>query len=548
METLRFFLQRSRRIVLLSVFAGAISGASNAVLLVIINSLLKRPGQVNHLLVWSFAAFCLLFPFTRFLSEILLNKLGQDAVYDLRLQLGRQMLSAPVAHLEELGPHRLLAVLTDDVSAITVAISVLPMLCINLAIVIGCLLFMASLSWLIFVMILVAIVIGILGYQLPVSKAQAIFMRARKDGDSLQKHLRALTHGTKELKMNGRRRSAFFTDMLQAAAGSFRRHNLLAMGIYSAASSWGQALVFVVVGLVLIVLPSVQHLDGRTITGYTLVLLYFSTPLSVVMGVLPTLGRASVAVKKVRELGFNLACHATEPVFDAQSHGGRWCELQLSSVLHEYRREDGRDVFVLGPIDLQFHPGEIVFITGGNGSGKTTLLKLLIGLYIPAQGEIRLDGFAIDNERREAYRQNFSVVFSDFFLFEHMLGIDEGRVASHARQYLDLLGLSHKVRIESGKLSTLDLSQGQKRRLALLAAYLEDRPIYVFDEWAADQDPHFRAVFYLELLPALKARNKTIFVISHDDRYYQLADRIIKLEEGQVVADTRITPADMFHT
>src|SRR5438270_51423 len=304
MEVLRFFLQRSRKMVVFSICAGVISGASNTALLVVINGLLQGSGSLHKVLAWSFVAFCVLLPLTRFVSALLLNTLGQDAVFDLRLQLSGQMLAAPLAHLEQLGPHRLLAALTDDVSAITGAVSVIPMLCINIAIVLGCLIFMASLSPVLLMLVVVAMAIGIVGYQLPILKAQRIFMRARKDGDSLQKHLRALTHGTKELKMNSRRRSAFFKDLLESAAVSFRRNNLWAMSIYTAASSWAQALVFVVVGLVLIVLPSLQHLDSKTITGYTIVLLYFITPLGVIMTVLPALGRASVAVKNVQELGF----------------------------------------------------------------------------------------------------------------------------------------------------------------------------------------------------------------------------------------------------
>jgi len=130
-------------------------------------------------------------------------------------------------------------------------------------------------------------------------------------------------------------------------------------------------------------------------------------------------------------------------------------------------------------------------------------------------------------------------VFADFFLFEALLGLTSPALDRRAQAYLQRLALTDKVRIEQGRLSTLDLSQGQRKRLALLTAYLEDRPVYVFDEWAADQDPFFKNVFYMELLPELKASGKTIFVISHDDRYYHLADRLIKLEDGQVVSDAR---------
>ena len=187
------------------------------------------------------------------------------------------------------------------------------------------------------------------------------------------------------------------------------------------------------------------------------------------------------------------------------------------------------------PIDLTLSPGELVFIVGGNGSGKSTLAKLITGLYVPDAGEILLDGILVDDRNRELYRQLFSTVFADFYLFERLLGLGLQDLDAQAKTYLEQLQLTHKVTIENGKLSTTALSQGQRKRLALLTAYLEDRPIYLFDEWAADQDPFFREIFYQQLLPELKQRGKAVLVISHDDRYFHLADRLLKLDYGQIV-------------
>jgi putative ATP-binding cassette transporter len=211
--------------------------------------------------------------------------------------------------------------------------------------------------------------------------------------------------------------------------------------------------------------------------------------------------------------------------------------IELRGVTHTYHRERENSNFILGPVDLIVQPGELLFIIGGNGSGKTTLVKLLTGLYIPEEGEIRLNGQAVNDATREYYRRHFSVVFSDFYLFESLLGLDTRQIDKRARTYLSRLQLDHKVEVKNGVLSTTQLSQGQRKRLALLTAYLEDRPVYIFDEWAADQDPLFKEVFYLQLLPELKAQGKTVIVISHDDKYYQLADRIVKLDYGKVEYD-----------
>jgi putative ATP-binding cassette transporter len=209
-----------------------------------------------------------------------------------------------------------------------------------------------------------------------------------------------------------------------------------------------------------------------------------------------------------------------------------WSVIALDEVVHSYASEDG--AFVLGPISCAFERGEIVLLAGGNGSGKSTLAKVLTGLYEPEAGAIRVDGRAIGPDDREAYRQLFSAVFSPFYLFDALLGISGDGVDDRARAALDRLGLSSKVTVDGGRLSTIDLSQGQRRRLALVTALLEDRPYFVFDEWAADQDAGYKQWFYTELLPDLKRMGKTALVISHDERYYGAADRVLRLDQGRL--------------
>jgi putative ATP-binding cassette transporter len=214
----------------------------------------------------------------------------------------------------------------------------------------------------------------------------------------------------------------------------------------------------------------------------------------------------------------------------------------MSGVTVSYGREQEEGRFVLGPLDLAFQRGELIFVIGGNGSGKTTLAKLITGLYAPEEGEIRVDGELVTEENREAYRQHFSAIFTDFYLFESLLGLDDPDLDLLAKGYLEKLQLDHKVRVNDGQFSTLSLSHGQRKRLALLAACLEDRTFYVFDEWAADQDPHFKKIFYESLLLELKAKGKTVLVLSHDEKYYRVADRIIKLDYGQLVYQQGTAP------
>jgi putative ATP-binding cassette transporter len=265
-------------------------------------------------------------------------------------------------------------------------------------------------------------------------------------------------------------------------------------------------------------------------------------PLEAIMVTLPALARAGVSLKKIEALGLSLSVRPDESSCESEDSAppapnAAWHRLELIGVTHSYRGDNDDGDFTLGPLDLALEQGELIFLIGGNGSGKTTLAKLLTGLYKPEAGEIRLDGQRVDDRSRVAYRQYFSAVFSDFHLFESLLGLQSPALDERAGEYLRRLQLDAKVRVSEGKFSTTDLSQGQRKRLALLIAYLEDRPIYLFDEWAADQDPFFKEVFYQRLLPELKARGKTVIVISHDERYHHVADRIIKLDYGRIEYD-----------
>src|SRR6185312_9169737 len=193
--------------------------------------------------------------------------------------------------------------------------------------------------------------------------------------------------------------------------------------------------------------------------------------------------------------------------------------------------------FTVGPLNLELKRGEMVFLVGGNGSGKTTVLKLLTGLYLPQRGGLRVDDTAIARHNVQAYRELFSTVFSQFHLFDSLYGL-EGVEPERVAAVLEALELQDKTRFENGRFTELDLSTGQRKRLALAVCLLEDREIMIFDEWAADQDPHFRRHFYESVLPGLQAQGKTIIAVTHDDRYWHLADRVIRMDFGKLQSES----------
>src|SRR6185312_4028579 len=534
MNLFKFIWRTCRGMMVLTTGTALLSGACNMGLVALVTATLTADRNVNAYM-WGFIALVVGKLVTTFISQALLASFAQGAVSNLRRELIRKILTVPLRRLEELGTPRLLVGLTDDVFNITQALLAIPIVFVNLAMLLGGAAYLGWLSWKVLLGACVLILVGAVVYRFMVRSAFHHLNAAREEEDRLFGYFRALTEGIKELKLHRNRRGAFLNENVQSTTEAFQKHNVSAEVRFVAAQNWSHFLFFALIGLILFLLPEISHLSMKTLTGYVVTTLYLMGPLAGVMSSLSLFGRANVSLEKVNQLGVSLEEGSTEVcAIDQNETEITFENLELINVMHSYHRENEDNNFALGPINLRFRPGELVFLVGGNGSGKSTLAKIITGLYVPENGEIRIDGKPVTDKNRDDYRQLFSAVFSDFYLFENLLGIHTRNVDEQAKMYLEQLHLSHKVKVKDGVLSTTAVSQGQRKRLALLTAYLEDRSFYLFDEWAADQDPLFKDVFYTQLLPELKARGKTVLVISHDDKYFYVADRIIKLDYGKL--------------
>jgi putative pyoverdin transport system ATP-binding/permease protein len=538
MRLIRLLLKTAWAMMLGSVVMGLLSGFASAGLIAVINQSLSRTDLPKSTFATWFVGLCLLLLFSSALSQILVGRVVQRVIYRLRLRLGQQILQSPLRLLESVGAPRLLATLTEDVGCIAIASYSVSTLLVNVSLLVGCGIYLHQLIPDFSGLGLLFMVFGIYSYTALAKPGWRLLERAREVSDQLFKHLETLTQGTKELKLHQQRRQAFLQEDLHQSATDFCRYEVSSNDWMAIAGSWGLLLFFIPIGLFLF-LPLPFALSPIALASYALTVIFMIAPLRGIIVALPQLTQADIALKKIQSLGISLQ-GATEFSGVTAEHRQPWQHLQFSNVLHRYPSDRGDHQFSLGPLNLTFHPGEIVFIVGGNGSGKSTFVKLLTGLYSPEDGTISLDRHPITDADRESYRQQFSVVFADFYLFDRLLGLDHSHLDQQVQERLVQLQLDHKVTVENGKFSTTALSQGQRKRLALLTAYLEDRPIYVFDEWASDQDPVFKSVFYHQLLPALKKQGKTVFVVSHDDRYFNMGDRVIKLDYGQVIEDRAI--------
>ena len=539
-----FLFKKSRGIVIVAILASIVSGVASSALIALAHKALLTRESSSVGLILGFTGLCVLYPLSRVASELLLAYLTQKVVFDLRVQFIRQILSTPLRRLEEIRAHRILAALTDDVGILANGLATVPLFFLQCAVVFGCIVYLGWLYWPLLVATVIILPLGIFGVQLLFKSGFRYFALARKSQDTVFEHLRAVTEGVKLLKLHRSRREAFLSELFEPTGRRYQRENVKASAVFIGGTSLGTLLFFVTLGLFIFAAPRLISISTEVLTGYVLVFGFLMVPIGVITSLLSNIGRADVSLKNLKSLGIELggeSAAVSDPAWLPEGDGSA-PRIELEGVTHAYTSEDRNSGFTLGPIDLCVEPGELIFVIGGNGSGKTTLAKIIVGLYVPESGRVRFNRQVVDDSNRELYREQFSAIFSDIFLFESLLGLERHAIDELAPAYLKQLRLDHKVTIKNGVLSTIDLSNGQRKRLALLTAYLEDRPVHVFDEWAADQDPVFKSFFYQRILPELKSRGKTVFVITHDDHYYGVADRIIKLEDGQITSHSFISP------
>ncbi|OOV89438.1 cyclic peptide export ABC transporter [Pseudomonas sp. MF4836] len=530
-------LKPYRPIVISSILLGIVGGLSVTALLATVNQGLHNADGMSKGVVLAFAGLCALALLSTIAADIGTNFVGQKIIAKLRKDLGAKVLAAPIEQIERYRTHRLIPVLTHDVDTISDFAFAFAPLAISLTVVIGCLGYLAVLSWPIFLMTLIAIGVGSAVQYVAQTKGVKGFYAAREAEDNLQKHYQAIAEGAKELRIHRPRRHAMFTRNIQGTADHICDTHIRSINIFVIAKSLGSMLFFVVIGLALALQSLWPAADPAVMSGFVLVLLYMKGPLENLIGNIPIISRAQVAFRRIADLSERFSSPEPHLLLSAAEHPATPLKrLELRDVQYAFPAVEGSVPFKLGPVNLCIEPGEILFIVGENGCGKTTLIKLLLGLYTPQQGQVLLNGKTVDAQGLDDYRQLFTTIFADYYLFDELVQNDKA-LPPDAGQYLERLEIAHKVSVRNGAFTTTDLSTGQRKRLALVNAWLDERPVLVFDEWAADQDPTFRRIFYTELLPDLKKLGKTIIVISHDDRYFDVADQLVRMETGQVISD-----------
>ncbi|WP_110686822.1 multidrug ABC transporter permease/ATP-binding protein [Salinicola aestuarinus] len=464
-------------------------------------------------------------------SQLALTALGHHFVYRLRGRLVKRILDTDLERLEQLGSAHLLASLSSDIRNVTIAFVRLPELVQGIVITLASIGYLFWLSPPLLLVTAVWIVVTMLVGWWLVSKVYHHIHITRTTDDRLYRDYETLINGRKELALNRDRARHLIDEVYDADARTYRDHIIRADTYHLSAGNWTNIMMLGAIGVVFFLANAVGWANTAVAATFSLTLLFLRSPLIQAVGATPTLITAQVSFDKLREL--ELAPY--EASFDLVEHHGEWQTLELRDVAYRYPAKGAHEGFGVGPITFRLVRGEQVYLIGGNGSGKSTLAKLLTGLYRPHDGEILIDGEPVTPAEWQRYRQRFSAVHTDFHQFDRLMG-PGGAEADPAllEDWLQVLDLAKKLRLEAGQVVDTDLSQGQRKRLALLMALVEERQILLLDEWAADQDPQFRRAFYRELMPRFRELGITVFAISHDDHYFAHADRLLEMRDGQL--------------
>lgn len=533
MKLLRFLLAEATWPIAGIIVLSSLGAASGIAALALINRVIAESASDYSSLLLVFAGLLAVSFVTATTARIALHAVGHSFVYHLRRKLVKQVLDTDIEQLETLGGARLIAMLDTDIRNITIAFVHMPEVLFGGLLSLAALTYLAVLSMPLFLttalwLSLLAVVCWFL-----IGRIDHHVERVRDYDDLLHRDYLSAIEGRKELSLNRHRAARFYDEEFDGDARSYRRHVTWADGYNGLLHNTANIMVLGLIGVVFYLSLGLDWANLNIAATYALTILFLRAPLVAAMSGIAALVTAQVSMRKIESLEllpFNEAFTGVSgPIADCR-------EIALRDVSYQYKTKSMYKGFSIGPLDFTLKRGEIVFLIGGNGSGKSTFGRLFTGLYRPHAGSIEIDGVTLDEGNRDAYRHLFSAVFTDFHLFHRLLtGRGEEVAGTLAESWMQRFELLGKTAYADGKLGSLDFSHGQRKRLALILSLVEQRSFVVLDEWAADQDPQFRRFFYRVLLPELRAEGKAVIAITHDDHYFDVADRIVKMDDGRLI-------------
>ncbi|MGG1149690.1 cyclic peptide export ABC transporter [Bacillus wiedmannii] len=531
-----FFTKEDQKSYFPLVVFSILSGSAYSFVIFIINTTLSTKTLTLAGLFFYFIVGLILYAFGQKFVRMRLTTLTNKLIYEKRVEVTSNLLKTPYYRMEEIGGERIYTTLNNDTETISNAVGLIVIGITSTVTIVTCLIYLAFSSIYALITTIGMLFVATLLIILVNRHATKLFGKSRDAQNRFIGFVSDLIAGLKELYLHKDRRKEFEQDMF-LSIDDYRQKRTDAELIGANVYFVGEMIAFIVLGGLVFLLPLfLVDFSIASLSNYVLIFLFLKGPIDNVINMVPRINEMKVSWQRINELNQRVSLINNELTPERHKIKDENVSLKLRDVQYQYKIKDQNESFSVGPIDLEFCQGEIVFITGGNGSGKSTLAKLITGLYRADVGTVLVNGEEITTEGIGDY---FTTVFSDYHLFKKMYGINHQGKEELIQSYLSLLGMDEKVSIVDGTFSTTKLSTGQKKRLALLISYLDNRPFYLFDEWAADQDPEFREYFYVTLLPEMKKNGKCVIAITHDDRYFHLADKLIKMEQGQVILNKK---------
>ncbi|WP_116136936.1 cyclic peptide export ABC transporter [Trinickia diaoshuihuensis] len=530
-----------RRLALMAFIAAA---ASTGVLAVVNTTAQYVSGHGNVKYVALFGAGLLLYIFSQRYVLTTTTDEVERIVDERRRRLIQKLVDCELLSIEKIGHGGIFTAINSDTETISQTATSLSLGAQAIMMIFWTSVYIATLSLPALALVAVVVLIASRVYRKRSEQASRDLRLAHERVTALHEMVEGMLNGFKEVKLSSRRAAELIDDAV-AVSGRAARYRSLAQRTLNANFVFSQAAMYVVLGTLVFVLPTLSPTFGGITVKVLAAVLFLEGPVSGLLSAAPQITIADAAAESLLKLEELFDEHLEKGIAEARKRDSEQDDEPVSERSHGFHaiqlrhllfsRGEGSERFTVGPIDLTIRRGETLFVTGGNGSGKTTFIKMLTGLYPADSGEILVDSRLVTRIDMQRYRNMFGAVFADFHAFRTLYGVehvDEDRAAT----LIEEMEVDRKVRLQARRFSTIDLSSGQRKRLALVAVQLEGKPIVVLDEWAADQDPHFRAKFYETLLPRLRKEGVTVIAITHDEKYFHHANRRLHFEDGRIVS------------
>lgn len=525
-----------KNILFLLLFALPNTILSFGILFIINNVISGSKSYGESYLVWSFLIIIIFTYLLNIIFQKRLNQYSYNILYENEKSIFKRILKTRLITLEKYGTQRFYTAI-EDLRIFSSLPEVITHTINSLLMLLLCLVYMFSLSIYAGLTVLGLIIIIAVIYFVVMNTMNGRITILRKFNEHYYSYVDDVIKGFKNLKINSTLSQNLLSKNLFPNRDQAKELDYNINYIFLSINLVSQYGLYLIIGAILFVLPKFNLLPKEDIVSYVVILLFITGPISNLINMQNIYTRFSVANKRINNFLKDFSEEKEEDNNQNQTNVD-FQSIHFKNISFQYDNTSGEQSFALDKVNFNAQKGEVIFIVGGNGSGKSTFINILTGLYDHREGEISLNDEKLNSKK--TLQNLISPVFTDNYVFSHNYDNYQLENNSQYQSLLEMVEMETVVGDTKEASARRNFSKGQSKRMSLIFALLEEKPILVLDEWAADQDPHFRKYFYETLIPKFKKEGKTIIAVTHDDAYFKQADRIIKFDYGQIVSDVKI--------